>query len=143
MFGLDPSAALVADDPASFTILIGDTPYGAWAAATVGVGGLTDPALDGDGDGFLNLEEHAWGTDGGDASSFPSPGFSVVGGALRVAAPVSLVPADVTAVGETSADLKIWTTVGVTEETDGFSVLASGEALRFLRVRYTLEESSP
>jgi hypothetical protein len=126
----------------SVNITIEDHPYGQWAAGTLGTVGAVDAFEDFDGDLFFNVEELANGTDATSAASIPQPELVAEGGDFKMALPLSSLPRGVFVDGESSLDLSIWSAAGVSVLADGF-LLSGGDARRFLRLIYRVEESAP
>ncbi|MBL9144326.1 MAG: hypothetical protein JNM99_11670 [Verrucomicrobiaceae bacterium] len=86
----------------------------AWEQLT----GITDPGGDTDGDGFLNLQEHNFGTDPGSSSSNPgivaqAPNLNVVNTLPTASSSAELRwdASDTAVVLESSNDMQIWTVV--------------------------------
>lgn len=80
--------------------------------------GITDPAGDSDGDGFLNLQEHNYGTDPGSSSSNPgivaqAPNLNVVNTmpTANSSAELRWDASDTAVILESSNDMQVWTVV--------------------------------
>lgn len=114
-------------------VTIEDTPYGQWAFTNLGVGPLSGPLEDKDGDLFNNLYEYAWGTDGDAAGSYPQPVVSAAGGLFQITAPLSTLPADVVVFAEESADLDTWSGTGMQTLVDAFGFPLAGPD-QFIRI---------
>ena len=123
-------------------ITIEDTPYGQWAAGQLGVVGAVNPFDDFDGDGYLNVGELVHGSDGASNGSVPDAAFLPEGADFKLAVPLSGLPDGVFVDAETSTDLSIWGSMGITTMPDGF-VIPGGDATRFIRLIYRVEESAP
>ena len=127
------SAVFTAGAYGSAAVTIEDTPYGQWAFTNLGVGPLSGPLEDKDGDLFNNLYEYAWGTDGDVAGSYPQSVVSAAGGLLQITAPLSALPADVIMFAEESADLDTWTGTGMQTLGDAFGFPLAGPD-QFIRI---------
>ncbi len=142
VLSVDPAAPLVANGLPAATILISDTPYGQWAAGTLGLGTPNGPLEDRDGDRSSNLEEYAWQTDGASPASRPRLAPRLDGDYFRLDAPFATLPPDVFLRAETSSDLQIWSPPEIQGLADGFQVLA-GDPERYLRLLYHLLPAAP
>ncbi len=118
-------------------ITITDTPYAEWAATVVGTTGDIEPLQDFDLDGFSNLAEYAFQTNGSDPHSRPLLTYSLSAIHFKLFGPPAPLPNDLTVTAETSGDLLNWTASGVTTTVDGFEVPVGTEP-QFLRLVYTL-----
>jgi len=117
-----------------------DSPYGQWAAATLGTVGAVLPGDDFDGDGSTNVEELVYGTDGASVVSTPAIVIYDDGNGPRVDVPLASLPLGVHVDGEGSADLVLWHPGWVTGLPDGFRLSAPG-GQGFLRLRYEVSET--
>lgn len=133
VLSIDPAGGLSPAGLPTATITISDTPYGQWAATTLGLGTQNGPLEDRDHDGALNLEEYAWHTDGASPSSRPNPAPRLDGGFLRADAPLATLPSDVSLRAEASTDLQSWGPSGIEILPDGFRVPLGNDSQRYLR----------
>ena len=127
----------------SFLTLTSLTDFTSWAAAQ-GLSG-TSAALtaDPDGDGMNNLLEYGLGLDPRADSTGKKPALSVSGGNLSLTYPKDPSKKDITYRVEVSTDLKVWTTVGISDllvrtlagiETRQASVAMGVDGKKFLRL---------
>ncbi len=130
---LAASAAYLDGPNGTAVVSLLDAPYGQWAFTNLGVGPLSGPLEDKDGDEYNNSLEYAWGTDGDDALAHPDPVVSSGGGLLKISAPLASLPADVFLFAEESADLETWSSSGMQTLTDAFGFPLAGPS-QFLRI---------
>jgi hypothetical protein len=127
----------------SFSTLASVADFTSWAAAQ-GLSG-TSAALtaDPDGDGMNNLLEYGLGLDPRTDSTAKKPVISVSGGNLTLTYPKDPSKKDITYRVEVSTDLKVWTTVGISDllvstlagiETRQASVAMGVDGKKFLRL---------
>jgi len=114
-----------------------DTPYGQWAAASLGTIGAVNPGDDFDLDGPTNVEELVFGSDGADAGSEPSHPLVPQGTDYKIFVPLGSLPGGISVTAESSDDLHTWSNAGITVLTDGFLVADAGT--RFVRLRYVVD----
>lgn len=115
--------------------LIIDESFSSWAASF----GLTapDPFDDFDNDGQLSVVEYIYNTNPNDQDAVPL--FQYVGDntLFSLITPPPVPRPDINVEGETSADLSQWSSDGVTENSNGYSIPTSAD-LGFLRLKITL-----
>ncbi len=144
--GTGSASATIDNETVAATLTI-VSPFRGWQvanfAAAADDAAIAGEASDPDHDGLCNLIEYALGLDP-NVFTLTSVVVDTTTGALRLTAPKNPGARDITYIVEVSRDLVVWTSDGLTVETNSASLLRvrdntplNGAARRFIRLRLT------